>query len=329
MSIEEIMKLYNIDVDYSKDCQIQNIHNSLIINNVSDSTINNNLIYLLKYNSPEKLGLILINTSDICFNFYDSAPNILALVQSDADKINSVLSFCEEIMNSRYNLLLNKKVKDFIELEEKENKKTQSIIIMVDELFNLLKYKTSNDHLLNLLLKGEKVGIKFIFYSKFSKKNLNLGYIDDLVETYNDYNIENLISAETKPISPLENANFNMDGYEFEKYAANLLAKNGFQKVEVTKCSSDFGVDIIAFKDDIKYAIQCKRYSSSVGIKAVQEVIGSKAMNNCHVAVVLTNNYFTKSAKELAQKNNVLLWDKDKLNELIHNYNKIKKENLE
>ena len=328
MSIEEIMKLYNIDVDYSKDCQIQNIHNSLIINNVSDSTINNNLIYLLKYNSPEKLGLILINTSDICFNFYDSAPNILALVQSDADKINSVLSFCEEIMNSRYNLLLNKKVKDFIELEEKENKKTQSIIIMVDELFNLLKYKTSNDHLLNLLLKGEKVGIKFIFYSKFSKKNLNLGYIDDLVETYNDYNIENLISAETKPISPLENANFNMDGYEFEKYATNLLAKNGFQKVEVTKCSSDFGVDIIAFKDDIKYAIQCKRYSSSVGIKAVQEVIGSKAMNNCHVAVVLTNNYFTKSAKELAQKNNVLLWDKDKLNELIHNYNKIKKENI-
>lgn len=328
MSIEEIMKLYNIDVDYSKDCQIQNIHNSLIINNVSDSTINNNLIYLLKYNSPEKLGLILINTSDICFNFYDGAPNILALVQSDADKINSVLSFCEEIMNSRYNLLLNKKVKDFIELEEKENKKTQSIIIMVDELFNLLKYQTSNDHLLNLLLKGEKVGIKFIFYSKFSKKNLNLGYIDDLVETYNDYNIENLISSETKPISPLENANFNMDGYEFEKYSANLLAKNGFQKVEVTKCSSDFGVDIIAFKDDIKYAIQCKRYSSAVGIKAVQEVIGSKAMNNCHVAVVLTNNYFTKSAKELAQKNNVLLWDKDKLNELIHNYNKIKKENL-
>ena len=56
MSIEEIMKLYNIDVDYSKDCQIQNIHNSLIINNVSDSTINNNLIYFLKYNSPDKLG---------------------------------------------------------------------------------------------------------------------------------------------------------------------------------------------------------------------------------------------------------------------------------
>ena len=90
----------------------------------------------------------------------------------------------------------------------------------------------------------------------------------------------------------------------------------------MTQCSSDFGVDVIAYKDEIKYAIQCKKYSSPVGIKAVQEVIGSKAMNDCHVAVVLTNNTFTKSAIELAEKNNVLLWGRDKLLELIDNMNK-------
>ena len=108
-----------------------------------------------------------------------------------------------------------------------------------------------------------------------------------------------------------------MNGFDFEKYAGELLQKNGFEKVEITQRSGDFGVDIIAHKDDIKYAIQCKKYSSTVGIKAVQEVIASKAMNNCHVAVVLTNNYFTKSAKELAKKNNVLLWDREKLLNLI------------
>ena len=43
-------------------------------------------------------------------------------------------------------------------------------------------------------------------------------------------------------------------------------------------------------------------------------------MNNAHVAVVLSNNYFTKSAKELAEKNNVLLWDRNKLIEMINNY---------
>ena len=108
----------------------------------------------------------------------------------------------------------------------------------------------------------------------------------------------------------------------FEKYTGELLKANGFTKVEVTQCSGDFGVDVIAYKDDIKYAIQCKKYSSPVGVKAVQEVIGSKSMNGCHVAVVLTNNTFTKQAIELAEKNNVLLWNRDKLIELINNYNK-------
>lgn len=42
-------------------------------------------------------------------------------------------------------------------------------------------------------------------------------------------------------------------------------------------------------------------------------------MNDSHVAVVLSNNYFTKSAKELAKKNNVLLWDRDKLKDMIDN----------
>ena len=45
-------------------------------------------------------------------------------------------------------------------------------------------------------------------------------------------------------------------------------------------------------------------------------------MNDCHVAVVLTNNAFTKSAIELAEKNNVLLWDRKKLKELIENMDK-------
>ena len=113
-----------------------------------------------------------------------------------------------------------------------------------------------------------------------------------------------------------------MSGLEFEKYAAEILKSNGFEKVQVTQASKDYGVDVIAYKDEIKYAIQCKKYSSPVGIQSVQEVIGSKTMNDCHVAVVLTNNTFTTSAKELASKNNVLLWDGNKLNELIDNYNK-------
>lgn len=315
MTLEEIMKIYNINVEYSKDIDINKINNSLIINSECDNIAINNLEYLLKYNSPDKLGIVLINTNNICFNFYEGVPNLIIPVLSDINKVLGVLQYCEQVIDNRYNYLLSKKVKD---IQEIKDEKIQNIIIFIDEIGNLQKNKEINENLLKILLKGKKVGITCLLYSKFSKRNLNLGYIEDLVDLYDEFDIEKVISGEINNIE-LDKIDDEMDGYNFENCSANLLLNNGFNNVKVTQYSGDFGVDIIAYKDDIKYAIQCKKYSSPVGIKAVQEVIGSKTMNDCHVAVVLTNNFFTSSAKELAKKNNVLLWDRNKLKELINN----------
>lgn len=112
-----------------------------------------------------------------------------------------------------------------------------------------------------------------------------------------------------------------LDGYDFEKYCTEVLGNNNFYNIELTPGSGDQGIDIIAYKDGIKYGIQCKRYSSDVGNFAVQEAFSGKVFYNCHVAVVLTNRYFTRSAKELAEKNGVLLWDRDKLDSMISNEN--------
>lgn len=65
----------------------------------------------------------------------------------------------------------------------------------------------------------------------------------------------------------------------------------------LTKGSGDQGVDIIAEKDEIKCAIQCKRYSQLVGNKVVQEVVAGKTFYRCRVETAITNNYFNKSAK--------------------------------
>ncbi len=111
----------------------------------------------------------------------------------------------------------------------------------------------------------------------------------------------------------------DIDGFDFENLTKELLEKNGFEKIVVTQSSGDYGADVIAYKDGIKYAIQCKKYSAKVGVKAVQEVIAAQSMYKCHVGVVLTNNYFTASAETLAESNGILLWDKDKLDELITN----------
>ena len=102
-----------------------------------------------------------------------------------------------------------------------------------------------------------------------------------------------------------------MEGHDFEYWCANALRDLGFKDVEVTPGSGDQGVDILATKDDLRYAIQCKRYISDLGNSPVQEVHAGKYIYHCHVAAVITNRYFTAGAIKLASATGVLLWDRD------------------
>lgn len=108
-----------------------------------------------------------------------------------------------------------------------------------------------------------------------------------------------------------------MEGHEFEYFCAELLEKCGFEDVTVTRGSGDQGVDILAFKEDIKYAIQCKNYSTPLGNKSIQEVFAGKTFYHCHVGVVMTNSTFTKGARELADSVGVILWDKRRLDKMM------------
>ncbi|MBR1382317.1 MAG: restriction endonuclease [Ruminococcus sp.] len=113
--------------------------------------------------------------------------------------------------------------------------------------------------------------------------------------------------------------NMSSHGLDFELFTVDILKKNGFEEAKATQSSGDYGIDVIAKKDGISYAIQCKCYSKPVGNKAVQEAYSGKSFYDCMIAVVFTNNYFTKAAKETAQRTNVLLWDRTKLIEFINN----------
>jgi hypothetical protein len=126
---------------------------------------------------------------------------------------------------------------------------------------------------------------------------------------------ENIYSDVTARLNNFD----DLDGTEFENWCAILLENNGFIDVRITKTSGDQGVDILAQKDDIKYAIQCKCYSGNLGNSPVQEVHAGKSLYNCHVGVVMTNRNFTSGAKELAKATGVLLWDREKLLQMMSN----------
>ena len=70
----------------------------------------------------------------------------------------------------------------------------------------------------------------------------------------------------------------------------------------------------------LQTVVQAKRYFNKVSNKAVQEVVASMKYYNATSGIVVTNNYFTKSAIEFAEANNIKLWDRDKLIEVLDIY---------
>ncbi len=64
-----------------------------------------------------------------------------------------------------------------------------------------------------------------------------------------------------------------------------------------------FGVDILAEKDGVTYAIQCKRYADPVGVKKqCRKRLRAGEYYDRMVGAVLTNQYFTAPAVAASQK---------------------------
>lgn len=112
-----------------------------------------------------------------------------------------------------------------------------------------------------------------------------------------------------------------MDGHEFEWFVAKILTKIGFQNVQVTKASGDYGVDIIAYDNGVKCAFQCKRYTGTLGLQPIQEVSAGAEYYGASAAYVVTNSHFSANAANLADRLGVKLWDRNSLNYLINRIN--------
>ena len=107
-----------------------------------------------------------------------------------------------------------------------------------------------------------------------------------------------------------------MKGEDFEDCMKDIYERLGYS-VKGTQKTGDQGEDLILSKDGEKIAVQVKRYSNKVSNKAIQEVVAAKGFYRCSKGIVVTNNYFTASAKTLAKSNDVDLVDRDELKNLI------------
>ena len=127
------------------------------------------------------------------------------------------------------------------------------------------------------------------------------------------HDIRNVLAALTttgpKSIWPRDDGTMNITAYE--KHVARKMRLRLWMFVRHCGKSGDFGADVIArgflFR---KIVVQCKCYSGKVGVKAVQEAYTAKRFYNASRAAVATNSEFTKSARLLAKRCGVELWER-------------------
>lgn len=103
-----------------------------------------------------------------------------------------------------------------------------------------------------------------------------------------------------------------MDGRTFERRLTLLFQRLGYQVEQVGR-RGDYGAGSVVRRNGTRTVIQAKRWTRNVGIKAVQEANAAPAVYACSGAMVVTNRYFTESARKLAGANGVVLWDRDRL----------------
>lgn len=108
-----------------------------------------------------------------------------------------------------------------------------------------------------------------------------------------------------------------LSGAEFEAWIAEVLTAAGFRTEDI-RTSGDFGVDVIAEIDGVRFGIQAKRYSANVGNSAVQEANAGAEFHRCDVPAVVTQSGFTRAALAQAARSQppCVLIGRDEIHEM-------------
>ena len=280
--------------------------------------------------SPSKVKLVIIDEAGI-LDLYSSLPNLFLPVIKEKKKVEGALNWLSAELSSRTKTCTEYGVRDINayndkieELQNLEGDKKPPFMANVVVFFREIRDISEDINLCSILESilpyCNRFGISVIAFSMYERKHLSLGRLDSFLTVRSPGWIRHLFDEEHEPkrVHDLESID-KMSGIEFEEFCSNLLRDNGFSNVSVTKASGDYGGDILAEKDRIKYVIQCKRYESSIGLHAVQEVIASRSIYKTHVGGVMTNSFYTTQAKTLADNNNIILWDRNDLIRMLKN----------
>jgi HJR/Mrr/RecB family endonuclease len=112
---------------------------------------------------------------------------------------------------------------------------------------------------------------------------------------------------------------YEMNPTDFEHYIANLYSFLGY-KTKVTPAVNDRGKDIEMWKDNMKYVVEVKLYSSQnkIGREKIQKLHSAMIDSNADKAIFVTTSDFATTAIEYANKHGIELVNSNKLVSIIN-----------
>lgn len=91
-----------------------------------------------------------------------------------------------------------------------------------------------------------------------------------------------------------------LDGWQFEREVGLVFKRMGY-RTEVTRGSGDGGVDIIMYKDGLKYIVQCKHYKRPLGPEAVRSLYGVKEIFKADRLVMVASSGLSPASKDFVE----------------------------
>ncbi len=110
---------------------------------------------------------------------------------------------------------------------------------------------------------------------------------------------------------------------DFEIFVRDVFVAAGWTDAIITKVGQEFqhgdgGVDIFAYKNKRKFAIEVKQRKAgiTVDVKALNQLVTGAKLANVTNMILVTNSYFTSEVKVRALRLGVELLDRDRLQDL-------------
>jgi ssDNA-binding Zn-finger/Zn-ribbon topoisomerase 1 len=112
---------------------------------------------------------------------------------------------------------------------------------------------------------------------------------------------------------------FQMEPRQFENAIAALFRQLGYV-VKQTPYTNDRGKDAIAWKDDKKYLIECKRYeiTNTIGRRELQIFVAAMKEEAAEAGFYINTGRFANTASEYAARNGIELIDRARFPSLVN-----------